>query len=52
MPAPPFDLPHPFRSENFHCRTNLAQRAKGISLENEVKTEVNTKPARVNGKTQ
>ena len=32
MPAPPFDLPHRFGSENLHCRTNLAPRDKGTSL--------------------
>ena len=46
----PFDLLHPFHSENFHGRTHLARRAKGMSLENEVKTEVKIKPARVSGK--
>ncbi len=30
----------------------LARSDKGISLENEVKTEVKTKPARVSGKTR
>ena len=39
-------------SNHFHCRTDLARSDKGISLENEVKTEVKTKPARVSGKTQ
>jgi len=39
-------------STYFHCRTFLARSDKGISLENEVKTEVKTKTARVSGKTQ
>jgi hypothetical protein len=30
----------------------LARSDKGISLENDVKTEVKTKPGRVSGKTQ
>jgi hypothetical protein len=39
-------------SNHFHCRTDLARSDKGISLENEVKTELKDTPARVSGKTQ
>ena len=39
-------------SNHFHCRTGLARSDKGISLENEVKTEVKIKPTHVSGKTR